>query len=168
MATRSAVLIESMSGRVALYRHWDGNLAEAGADLALACAGAACAEEILAALLQHRYREDRLVYELMDTPDDSGDLEHCYLVQYVCGDHGFARHYCGSGAALSIQHAERTRTTETSVWRDWPRRTYTLAGFVEAVNADRRRVNEYLAHRRRDGDGWAIEAADYEMLSVPA
>ena len=167
MATRSAVLIESMSGRVTLYRHWDGNLAVAGAALARACAAASCAEDIAAALLQQPDGRGGHVYELMDTlrPEDAGDLDHVYFVQYRCGAHGFGRHHCGSGAVVSIGHAERPRlATSNTPCLSWPRHEYALPDFVEAVNQDRRRINALLAQRRRDGDGWALRAADYDML----
>ena len=166
MATRSGVLIESMSGRVALYRHWDGNLAEAGAALARACAAASCAEDIAAALLQERDGRGEHVYELMDAPrpDSAGDLDHFYFAQYRCRAHGFTRHHCGSGVVLSIQHAQRTAHEMSAPWLSWPRQTYTLPGFVEAVNADRCRVNGMLARRRPDGEGWAQRCPDYDML----
>ncbi len=166
MATRSGVLIESTSGRVALYRHWDGHLAEAGAALARACATASRAEDVAAALLQEHDRRGEHVYELMDAPrpDSSGDLDHFYFALYGCRAHGFTRHHCGSGVALSIQHAQRAAHQMSAAWLSWPRRTYTLPGFVEAVNADRRRVNALLAQRRRGGEGWALRSPDYDML----
>ena len=167
MATRSVVLIESTSGRVTLYRHWDGNLAAAGATLARACAAATCAEDIAAGLLQLLDDRGKHLYQLMDTPraDVPGDLDHVYFVRYRCGAHGFERHHCGSGFVLSLAHAERPpHATVNTPCLSWPRREYALPGFVEAVNQDRRRVNALLAQRRRDGEGWALQAADLEML----
>lgn len=161
MATRSAVIIESASGRVTLYRHWDGQLAVAGAAVARACADAACAEDILAALLAERHEDGARVYELADQAGQAGE-EHVYLVQYRCASHDLPRHRCVGREVLSIQHAARPwgRTD----WLSWPRRTYTVSAFVDAVNADRREVNRRLAAARAAGEGWALAATDYDLL----
>lgn len=106
MATRSAVLIESAHGRVTLYRHWDGYLAEAGAALAEACRGAIDAEDILAALLQLHTDDGRRLFELADRPGHAGE-EHVYLAQYRCAPHGLPRHHCGGDPTSSRSSTPR-------------------------------------------------------------
>jgi hypothetical protein len=81
MGTRANIVIEYGKTRIFLYRHWDGYLASAGADLVEAVNKRQSATELLGALLAEKFDgEDKAVYEI--TSGIHGDIEYLYRVKY--------------------------------------------------------------------------------------
>jgi hypothetical protein len=147
-----------------LYRHCDGYPAEAGAAIVEVLKGnPPDCETILAGLLSMRYnhegRPSEPIYRPVTYgPDQQGDLEHVYAIR---------RQHTEDGAQFwTITHSHRIGWTEgQDEWTSWPKQTYTLAGFVEVVNQERRQMNYRLKGLRASSKHYA-EATDYPMLTL--
>jgi hypothetical protein len=132
--------IRGTYGQVALYRHCDGYLAEAGAALAEALKGTTHPETAAARLLAPEYeatsfRPAAPVYRFTTAADDHGDLDHTYEAAYRNG-------------AWTVLHAARNSFSEGEGWH--PVATYTLAEFAVAVNRDRAETNKRIETRNKE------------------
>lgn len=140
MGTRANIVIEHGASRVYLYRHWDGYLAETGADLARRLAGragsASAASALLEELLAERYddRPEKRIYEL--TSEVHGDIEFLYRVDFGGWDHPAPR-------IGWRQYRPGDDRSDDAVSLD------AVAPFVAAVNRDIREQNARLDQLKR-------------------
>jgi hypothetical protein len=163
MGTRCNIVIEYGASRVYLYRHWDGYLAETGADLArkLQESGAKGGEsptQFLQSLLDERYDkqsyEDKAkrLYEITDSIH--GDIEYLYRVR-------FATAWSTTARVSTREIGYRTcaigseRPEDVSGVHLGP-----LETFVNAVNRDIKAQNVRLAQMRKEQPGPYGDAVD--------
>lgn len=178
MSTRCNVVVSIGSSKIYLYRHHDGYLAEAGADLALelkAVAGVpgarwspeGMADRFLRALMAKRYekasyeKEPRPVWEL--TNDYHGDIERCYWIYF--GKGGLMG---GNEENFSVMFSSRPRNyPELGSWIEASRiRFENLANFVAAVNKERVECNRRIAELRAESPKAYADCGDYPMINL--
>jgi len=158
MSTRSNIVIENGSSRIYIYRHWDGYLAEAGADILAKLKASSSPSRFLELLLAERYEkqsyetEAKRVYEL--TTEVHGDIEYLYVIKFrdVRED-------------LRIGYAHRKVYSDGAL----EERDVVLGGvesFVQAVNAEIRETNRRLAKLRAEQPKAYGEVADYSEVSA--
>ena len=114
MATRSVVTVKATLGRIALYRHWDGYPAEAGAAILEAIQSSSRRayatdgpERFVEALLRVRDSAGREVYELTTREEDHGDLDWRYSVK---------RTPCLGGWWITAERRTWTNDGESETW----------------------------------------------------
>ena len=150
MSTRCNVVLRGADGReVVLYRHHDGHLADAGADVlrfAVQYRRYLISPERAANwFLRQRYDDGRVIYELTDGLH--GDIDHAYVVDLPDIE----------GEETIVGHADRHRIREArskDVSGDDLRphaMAYGVADFCQAVNEARREVNGLMNERGMKG-----------------
>ena len=164
MSTRTNIRIKSNAASYWLYRHHDGYLGEAGADI-LKIAGSLqkqidenggshiTASDLTSLFLEQtydatEYSDERPVYELTDNVH--GDIEHLYTVEL--------RGTGGRILQVTISHAARPANWfEQGPGFPDPLKWGTSAGydceaFAQVVNADRESMNGNIRERYPDTD----------------
>ena len=159
MSTRCNIIIHHGASKIMLYRHYDGYLANTGADLAEKFAAAnGSADAFLRALMADRYdkasyeTEARPVYEL--TTEVHGDIEYLYKVVFPArgGNSGVDK--------PEIGYSERHNFEDFDTgWAAGPIMG-PLADFTASVNTAIRQANRRLDELKR-GDN-AKHFASYE------
>jgi hypothetical protein len=170
MSTRANIVLSAGQLRVYLYRHCDGYLAEAGADI-LAKLGAAvanggaypsperAADAFLRAMFADMYEKQsyekaaRPVYEL--TSDLHGDIEHAYFIQFSGAVH--------SHVGVTVRHAARVNYEQDLAKWTSTGKPVSLDEFAEAVNKDRRAANVRIRELKASSNAYA-ECEEYEMV----
>jgi hypothetical protein len=158
MSTRCNIVVKSGKSVIHLYRHYDGYLAETGADIYTKLGVHKTPSAFLRAMMAETYEKEahepapRPVYDL--TTDLHGDIEHVYYVTFA---HRFTT------GAVSVKHAERPKgwAEESLEVEDWTRnaKRYDMDAFRKIVNEDRAAINVRLEQMK-------VKSEPYAMLGV--
>jgi hypothetical protein len=145
MSTHAGILIRDREREIWLYRHYDGDPAECGAEVVAILAGATGGTNVPTAIdLANRFFRQlmpaerdcpaRPMYELSDGRDC---INHFYLVDVT---------------QRTISHAAQPpgdSAEEEDDWIEHPER-YTIQEFVAVVNRDRAACNQRIAELKRE------------------
>jgi hypothetical protein len=157
MATRCNVMVSFEANRLMLYRHWDGYLAETGADLAQRLKAAdfdalAFAKDLMFSKRGGEgFDKEQPQYEL--TGDLHGDIEYFYIVRF-----------CNNGKLRIFVAKRPSDYPELDRWVD-DKVSYSFEEFVAEVNKDRAECNGRIAQLRASSKAYA-DCSDYPMLEA--
>jgi hypothetical protein len=164
VSTRTNILIRDNEHEVWLYRHMDGDLAEAGADVLMIGAavlrlpGVGYPEgphDVANRFFRKLYDADkhhptRPIYEL--TSGLHGDIEEFYVLDLGTGLVGHASRGCAMD--------------DVDEWTKEKLATYTVQQFLAVVNKDRAEINRRLEQRKLENPKLYADSSPYPMVTM--
>lgn len=170
MGTRTNILVKVDRQEQKLYRHWDGYLAETGADVATIAA------RVNAWAWSPRFSVKNVLNSFMAICDEATDFRAAHpkfeLADELQGDIEHYYRLTVHDGKATVYYAARPNDFEPVNGGDvrWIAKgtEYTVYDFVDLVNADRQRINQWIGEKELDGTLPKGEYDRYEMIDVDA